>query len=480
MPSYITRRKGRPINFATKSAKGRVQKLTVERLYNCYVEAQQQGAIAPAGIIGAPGMNPIVTLPSDSDRRVRGIEIIDGNRIFAITDSNFYEVLSNTSVQISSITIRGRVSSANNGNSIVFCDGYKVYYWTEADGVRELEVPPANAVSFIDGFYVFNQRGTGVFYILRDDVFDPTEIATAEAAPDNIITLLVDHREIWLFGSVSLEVWFNAGLADFPFQRLQGAYIEKGIAGSQLATKCNNTVYWVGHDRIVYMASGYQPIPISSNAVHLALAEEPNIEESTLYSYTQEGHNFIVINLKDKKSTWVFDTTTRQWSERGTNAFGRYPADIVAKNNGVDVMIEGKPVVGHFDRPEVSFLDLDYGLVGNELLLRDCICPPIFDSVNRIKHASLEIVMDVPIVKEAPNDDDCCNLPDFSENEWIGLSWSSDKGDTYTHNERQSFGKWGVPDERITWWKLGSDYWRSYRIRAKTRGRFGIVGGYVR
>jgi len=481
MPSYITRKKARPINFATKSAKARVSATTIERAYNCFAEAQEQGATTPASMIGVPGMNPVTTLPADDDRRIRGLEFFQNQRLFSVTDSHFYEVLEGTAVDIGNVIVRGRASTANNGDSVVFVDGFKGYYWTEDGGLEELTAEgfyPSNAVAFIDGFYIFNRRGTGQFFIARGNTFDPTEFATAEGAPDDTITLLVDHRQIWLFGETSIEIWYNSGAADFPFERLQGAFIEKGIAGPQLATKSNNTVYWVGHDRIVYQANGYQPIRISTHALEFVLAKEESLENATLYSYTQEGHLFLGLNLKD--ITWCFDVSTGRWHERGTDQYGRYPADVIAKNNGIDIQIDGKPVAGHFNEPLIASLDLDYGLVGDELLLRECITPPIFDRTNRMKHPSFELLMDVPTVREAPAEDACCNLPAWTEEEYISVAWTSDKGKSFTHEDRQPYGEWGIPDERIWWWKLGSDYIRSYRIRARTRGRFGIAGGFIR
>jgi len=42
---------------------------------------------------------------------------------------------------------------------------------------------------------------------------DPLYFAAAEGSPDNLVTLIVDHREIWLFGTNSVEVWYDAGTA---------------------------------------------------------------------------------------------------------------------------------------------------------------------------------------------------------------------------------------------------------------------------
>src|SRR5205823_3197922 len=90
----------------------------------------------------------------------------------------------------------------------------------------------ADKVDYIDGYFVFNQPGTGRFQItgLFATTVDPLDFATAEGSPDLLISLIVNQREIWLFGENSTEVFFDSGNALFPFQRIQGAFIELGCA----------------------------------------------------------------------------------------------------------------------------------------------------------------------------------------------------------------------------------------------------------
>ncbi|MCV5997943.1 hypothetical protein, partial [Enterococcus faecalis] len=75
---------------------------------------------------------------------------------------------------------------------------------------------------------------------------------TAEGQPDPLVAILSDHREIFLFGTETIEVWYNSGASDFPFERNQGAFIEKGCGARYSVAKQNNTVYFIGSDLMVY------------------------------------------------------------------------------------------------------------------------------------------------------------------------------------------------------------------------------------
>ena len=475
----VVRRRGRPLRFSTKSDAGRSKTATLERLYNLFPEALNPGAEAPVVVYGTPGMKPIQEFSGVGDLRIRGLDFFN-RRLMSVTESHLYELVLGdkdtvvSTINLGSVEIRGYVSSTNDGVLFVFVDGYKGYFYDDDAGLREItdaNFYPSNAVAFLDGFFIFNRRGTGQFFIARGDTFDGTEFASAAGAPDDTITLLVDHRELWLFGEYTIEVWYNSGAADFPFERLQGAFIEKGIAGPNLADKADNTVYWVGNDRIIYMAQGYQPIRISTHAVEFDLQQSTQMEESTLFTYTQEGHIFICLNIKDLKKTWVFDVASGMWHERGTDKYGRFPADMAAS-------INQNTYAGHFDLPRVSRLDLDYPFVEDEVLLREAILPPIFDMTNRIKFSNFELKLDVPTVGKPP--ENVCGVEDPQPGEYVSLAWTDDSGKSWSYEDYQQYGAYNVPDKRFDWWKLGSAFDRSYRVRIRTKEKVCITGAYTR
>jgi hypothetical protein len=77
---------------------------------------------------------------------------------------------------------------------------------------------------------------------------DPLDFASAEASPDRAVALLVDHKEVWIFGDNSVEVWYNSGAADYPLTPIQGAFNELGCVAPYSVAKLDNGIFWLGAD----------------------------------------------------------------------------------------------------------------------------------------------------------------------------------------------------------------------------------------
>ena len=159
----------------------------------------------------------------------------------------------------------------------------------------------AVTVGYIDGYFVFNQPDSQIIWVtslLDGTSIDPLEFASAEGSPDGLVSLIVDHREVWLFGTNSVEVWYDAGLTDFPLTRIQGAYNEIGCAAAYSVAKLDNGLFWLGSDArgrgIVYRANGYTGQRISTHAVEFAIQSYNDISDAIAYTYQQEGHAFAV------------------------------------------------------------------------------------------------------------------------------------------------------------------------------------------
>jgi hypothetical protein len=151
-------------------------------------------------------------------------------------------------------------------------------------------------------------------------LIDPLDFASAEGYPDNVISLIVDHREIFLFGTTSVEVWYDAGTPDFPLARIQGAFMEVGCEAAYSVAKLDNSVFWVGSDaRGVGLSTGLTATPlreISTNAVEYAIQSYGNITDAIGYTYQQDGHPFYVLIFPSAQATWVYDVSTQLWHER--------------------------------------------------------------------------------------------------------------------------------------------------------------------
>ena len=200
--------------------------------------------------------------------------------------------------------------------------------------ITDPDFPGAIGVGFIDGYFVFNEPNSQRFWVTESYnglSIDALAFASAEGSPDNLVTLIVDHREIWLFGVNTVEVWYDAGTPDFPLARIQGAFNEIGCLAAYSVAKLDNGLFWLGRDArgngIVYRSKGYSGERISTHAVEWQIQQYSTLNDAVAYTYQQDGHSFYVLNFPTANTTWVYDVATGVWHERAgweNNEFTRH------------------------------------------------------------------------------------------------------------------------------------------------------------
>ena len=182
----------------------------------------------------------------------------------------------------------------------------------------------ASSGAFLDGYFIVANVDSKQFNIsnINDGTYwRALDFGVKQGYPDNIGKVLVDHRDLWLFGSETTEVWRNTGAANFPFERDPSGYIQQGIAAPNTACSLANGVAWLGGDSrgniIAWYAQGYQPMRISTHAIEQAWQGYSVISDAVSFTYQENGHQFWVINFPAGMQTWVYDFTAKLWHERG-------------------------------------------------------------------------------------------------------------------------------------------------------------------
>lgn len=451
--------------FVGASYTARSKNFSVEECINLYPEMGTPTSKSVAMLIGTPGKRLWVNLAGGG---VRGMLRFNTTTAIAVVGINVYTI-----TQDGVATLRGTVqagtgpvSMASNGSIVMIVEGSTGYFLDPVGGtftlITDADFQGADTVQFIDGYFVFNKPGTGQFQItnLYSQDIDALDFATAEGAPDLLLSLLVDHREIWLFGETSTEVYFNSGATDFPFERVNGAFIEQGCAAKFSPAKLNNTVYWLAADErgygTVQRANGYTPERVSTHAVEYAINQMSRIDDAEAYTYQQEGHNFYVLNFPTAGKTWVFDATTNLWHQR---AWRNTSDNSMNRDRGrCQMSFAGEVIVGDWQNGNLYILDLDYFTDNGDPIARVRACPHIADQAYRWQFFnSLQIDMETGVGLHG--------LPDApGVNPQAMLQWSDDGGSTWSNELWASLGKLGERGTRVKWRRLGRSRDRVFKV----------------
>lgn len=456
------------------------------RMVNLFPEVVPEGGKQPAFLNRAPGLRKLATV---GDGPVRGLWApqITGSDGYVVSGQGLYKIdTAYNSTFLGTINGTGPVSIADNGTQIFIAanpDGYIYNMDTGAFApIGDPDFPGCATVGYLDGYFVFNQPNSQKIWVtslLDGSSVDPLDFASAEGAPDQLVSVNVDHREAWLFGTSTVEVWYNAGTADFPLQRIQGAFNELGCAAVYSIAKLDNTLFWLGADArgrgVVYRAVGYRGERISTHAVEYAIQRYSTISDAVAYSYQQEGHKFYVLTFPAADATWVYDTVTGAWHERRGLVNGRF----TRHRSNCQMNFNNETIVGDYENGNIYAFDLNVyadDTAPQKWLRSWRALPPGENRLKRTAHHTLQLDCEsgvgtgvsieggVPLVTEA-------NLDILTESgvsllvelapvvagsyPQVMLRWSDDGGHTWSREHWTSLGAIGKYGQRVFWRRLG-------------------------
>jgi hypothetical protein len=217
----------------------------------------------------------------------------------------------------------------------------------------------ANTVDVIDNYIVYNNPTTQQWGStdLLSPISPQTSYSLKDGAPDDLVALIVDHREVYLMGAISSEVWTDVGTVPFPFQRIPGTSTQHGIAAPFSLYRLGNSFAYVsrnnrGQAQIMQM-QGYIPQRISTHAVENSLANQ-NVNDAIAWTYQLEGHEVYVVSFPSLNLTWAYDATTQMWHKwlytTDDNQYQRHRGNCCA-------VFQGLVIVGDYANGKLYELD---------------------------------------------------------------------------------------------------------------------------
>lgn len=439
-----------------------------QRTLNCYLEMDNNSPRAAVALYGTPGLEFIGTISNGPIRAM----LREKSVIYVVSANEVYKTTKSGGVYTSSFlgnvgTSTGPIGIASNGAQILIVDGTAGWIITTATFAYAAITDPAfptgvTRATYQDSYFIVTGDGTGKFYINHNPgnglVWNGTDFASAEGAPDNTIGCISDHRELWLFGDTSIEVWEDTGNVTFPFERSPNAFIEHGCAAADTIAKLDNTIFLLGTDdrggAVVWRMQGYTPVRVSTHAVEKAMQGYSIISDARAFTYQQEGHAFYVLSFPTADATWVYDASTDQWHERcWTDTFG---VDHMWRG-ACHVFFNGDHLVGDASNGNFFRLNLAFNTDNGANIKRLRRTQTMENMQHRVFYSQLQIDMETGT----------------STN--MSLRYSNDGGHTWSGTKTQSTGS--TNDSRVIFRNLGSGRNRVWELSAQTGGKWAILGG---
>lgn len=430
-----------PLPFATYKLSS--EQTASKRLINCYAELQDaQDAKSPVLLRRTEGIAPWATAGTLG----RGIFAFNGS-LYAVSGTTFYRVsAAGVPAPLGPIPGTQSVVMACNDSALVVVAEPAGYYF-DGSSFGEINDPDftsrgAASVRFIDNYMVFLEPDTGrVFASDLGSVinFNALSFATAEGAPDKLVAIEVDHRELAQFGESSIELWYNAGTTPYPFARiLSGGFIEIGCAAAKSVAKADNSFLWLANDKTVRRLDGNTPVRLSTHAIEEQIGKFTTISDAAAFSYTRSGHVFYVLTFPSEMRTFVYDITAQSWHERESYGIGRWRPISYA-------YCYGKHLVQDYATGKIGELRPDTYAEWSDPLVMKWTYPKVYSKGRRARFDRFEIQAEVGVGL----------ISGQGSNPQITLE-VSDNGKEFRFMANRSLGAMGQYEKRVFWHRLGS------------------------
>lgn len=220
----------------------------------------------------------------------------------------------------------------------VAAGGNLYYYAGSLQQVTDSDIGTVLDVIWVDGYFMTTDGESLVVTELSDPMsVNPLRYGSSEVDPDPIVALLKLRNEPHAINRYSIEVFNNIGGAGvFPFQRNEGAQMQRGAVGGRaccLFTQgSEEVVAFLGGGRgepcAVWIGQNSVTIQISTREIETILQQytEAELADVVLESRIEKSQQLLLVHLPDQ--CWVYDAAAsvtakeRVWYQLTTSVVG--------------------------------------------------------------------------------------------------------------------------------------------------------------
>ena len=202
---------------------------------------------------------------------------------------------------------------------LAIASGTRLYYWngTTLTQVTDPDLGIVLDVVWVDGYFMTTD---GEFLIVTE-LSDPTQVnplkyGSSEVDPDPVVALLKLRNEVYALNRNTIEVFDNIGGDLFPFQRIDGAQIQKGVIGTFACCVYIERIAFLGGGRNespgIYVGAAATTQKISTQEIDelLLTYSEAQLAQVKLEARNDKSHQHLYVHLPDR--TVVYDAAASE------------------------------------------------------------------------------------------------------------------------------------------------------------------------
>ena len=431
-----------------------------QRCVNWIPVVAEDAALNTRALFQPPGLKQLVDSAVVGNRgslQMKEIPyFVNGNSLLSMSSTN---VITNHGT----IAGSGNVSLANNGQYLVIVvPGGNAYAYNNVTSVlaqiTDVDFRTSGTVVFKDGYFVFSASDGAVFFnsALNDPFnYDALDFGTAEISSDKIVSLHVNHNELFVIGLETIELFQNIGGVGFPFQRIPGANIQKGAHARFSPIEFDNTFCFVGgglnEQTAIWKVTGSSSAQkISSNAIDKEVQKfnKAEIEASFSMTFARHGQFLALFTFESTRipsRTFVYNATASAYMQR--NVWFELQTGVTDNRFRVQSIVQayGKLLVGDQSTGIIGELDADTLDYYGDEITRFSITAPFSENGVELFSGEFEATLQSGVGLTTGQ----------GSNPQIRMSFSDDGGRTFSSEFSRSIGKIGEYGHRSIWRQQG-------------------------
>lgn len=232
-----------------------------------------------------------------------------------VMGSNLVRILEDGSTQIlGSVAGTNQVTFDYSFDRLAIAAGGFLYYWNGSVLSQVTDADLGTVVDFVwvDGYFMTTDGSSLIVTELNDPYsVNPLKYGSSEADPDPIKGIIKLRNEVYAVNRYTIEVFQNVGGDLFPFERIEGAQMQRGSIGTFASAMFLENIAFLGGGRneapAVWIGSNSSTTKISTREIDQILLSysEQQLADVVMEVRVSNGHQLLYVHLPDQ--TLVYD-----------------------------------------------------------------------------------------------------------------------------------------------------------------------------
>ena len=217
-------------------------------------------------------------------------------------------------VVLADVGLGGQATLDYSFDLLAIASSGRLYYWNGAtlEQVTDPDLGTVVDVLWVDGYFMTTDGTSLIVTELNDPTsVNPLKYGSSEADPDPVVALIKLRNEVHALNRYTIEVFQNVGGDNFPFQRIEGAQVQRGCVGTFACSLFLGSIAFLGSGRneapAVWLVQNGDTLKLSTREIDLLLLDytEAQLGLVVMEARVDKGHQHLLVHLPDQ--TLVYD-----------------------------------------------------------------------------------------------------------------------------------------------------------------------------